>query len=59
MELKFTLFIKFALGIIVILTLFIAYWNKFKFVSKFNFNSIINLLYQFKYSGSFLFPKPC
>lgn len=60
MELKFTLFIKFALVIIiVILALFLAFWNKFKSLPKFNFNLLTNSLYKFKYYNTFLFPKPC
>lgn len=59
MELKFTLLIKFVLGFIVILAFFLALWNKFKFLSKLNFNVTIDLLYKFKYHNNFLFPKPC
>jgi len=59
MELKFTLFIKFALGIIAILAFFISCWNKFSVTPKFNFTSVVNLFYKFKFSSNFLFPKPC
>jgi hypothetical protein len=58
MELTFTLFIKFALSILIILALFLINWNIIKFISKVNFNSAANLFYNFKYNGRFLFPNP-
>ncbi|KUJ59291.1 hypothetical protein AR687_23725 [Flavobacteriaceae bacterium CRH] len=58
MELKFTLFIKFALSPLIILALLSTFWNKFRMTSKFNFNLIANLFYKFKHYESFLFPNP-
>ena len=59
MELTFTLFIKFALSVlIIILALFLNHLNKITFIQIVNFNSIANLFYNFKYKGNFLFPNP-
>lgn len=58
MELKFTLFIKFALGILILLFLFISLLGKIQFIPKSIFNSLTNLFYKFKHNNSFLFPNP-
>lgn len=58
MELTSTLFIKFALSILIILALFLNNLDKIKFIPKVNFNSIANLFYNFKHKGRFLFPNP-
>ncbi len=58
MEWKSTLFIKFALAILIILSLFFAFWNKFRNTPKFNFNLIASLFYKFNHYSNFLFPNP-
>lgn len=58
MELKFTLFIKFALSILIIISLFISLLSKIQFTPKSIFNSLVNLFYNFKHNRSFLFPNP-
>lgn len=58
MELKFTLFIKFALSAIVIISSFVFLLGKIKFSPKFNFNLAANLFYNFKHDRGFLFPNP-
>lgn len=58
MELTFTLFIKFALGILITLSFLVSLLDKFQFSSRAIFNLITNLFYNFHFNRSFLFPNP-
>lgn len=58
MELTLTLFIKFALGIYIILDLFIIKLKITKGIVKFGFRKYVNFSQQFFSYASFLFSKP-
>lgn len=58
MELITTFFIKFALGINLILALFFISLNKIEFIIKFSFSSTSNLFYTFFSYMMFLFRDP-
>ncbi|PIF33988.1 hypothetical protein CLU81_4619 [Flavobacterium sp. 9] len=58
MELTITFFIKFALGIHIILALFFILWNKIKFIPKLDFTSIVSYFQKVFHFKIFSFPKP-
>lgn len=58
MELKFTLLIKFTLGLQIILVLFFILSDKIKLIQKANFNLAVNVFQKSQYYVSFLFTNP-
>lgn len=60
MELTNTLFIKFVLGLLIILSLDVLIIKKLKFIPQLNFSLEANLFYKFQHyiKVLLLFPKP-
>lgn len=62
MELTNTLFIKFVLGLLIILALSVLIFKQLKFIPQLNFRLKANLFYKFQHYNyikfSLLFPKP-